>query len=325
MSGAWFVQRLLQLVPTVLAVVSVGFVLLHVAPGDPVLALAGADGGAAYYDRLHARFALDRPLPVQFLAYLRNTLTGDLGTSFVHGRPVTALILERLPATLLLGAGALVVSSVVGVVLGVTAAARPGSLLDRVIGNASLTLHAMPVFWLGQLTIVLVAYRLDLLPIQGMTTPGGRETGTAHVADVARHALLPVLVLASQELAAVVRVTRERMLDELRQPYLTAARARGFTERHLRWRHALRGSALPVTTVIGSRVGYLLGGAVVVEVVFGWPGVGRLLLSSMQARDVPVVLGLFLMVAAATVLANLLTDLTYGWLDPRVRDAGAAG
>lgn len=319
MSGHYVGRRLLQVVPTVAGIVAVGFLLIHVAPGDPILALAGASGDEAYYAFMTEKFGLDRPLPEQLTTYAANVLRGDFGVSYTQGRPALEIITERLPATLLLTVTALLLSSIAGVGLGVLAAARPHSVTDLTVTGASLGLYAAPVFWLGQLSLVVLALRAGLVPVQGMNSAGGPSGGIALVLDVARHLALPALVLAAQEAAAVTRLTRAGLLEELTQEHARVALAKGLSRRRVLVVHGLRRALLPVVTVIGGRVGHLIAGTVVVEVVFGWPGIGRLLLGAVQTRDTPVLLGIFFLVGFSVVLANLMTDLAYGYLDPRIR------
>ncbi|HUG84421.1 MAG TPA: ABC transporter permease [Euzebya sp.] len=319
MTSRYVGKRLLQVVPAVAGIVLIGFLLIHLAPGDPVVALAGESGDAAYYEFMRAKFGLDEPLQVQLVTYAGNVVRGDLGTSYIHGRPALDVILERLGPTLLLTGTALIVSSAAGIVVGVIAARRAGGVLDASMTAAILTVYAAPVFWIGQLALLTLALRTDLFPAQGMTSAGSDATGLAALRDVARHLVLPAAVLASSEIAAVARLTRLGVRDELETDHIRTARAKGVRTQAVLVRHALRRPLLPVVTVIGGRVGHLLAGAVVVEIVFSWPGLGRLLVSSVQARDSPIVLGVFLFVAFGVVLANLATDLLYGWLDPRIR------
>lgn len=319
MTGRYVLRRVLQLLPTTAAILIVGFLLIHLAPGDPVLALAGENGDAEYYAEVRERFGLDQPLPTQLATYAGNVLTGDLGTSYVQGRPVSEVIAERLPATLLLTSCALVLSSLLGVALGVFAATRRRRWPDATVTATTLLLYAAPVFLVGQLAILLLALRAGWFPVQGMTDARSSATGLDHVADVAHHLVLPVLALASQELAAVARLSRVGLLDELARDHVRTARAKGVPERAVVLRHGMRRAMLPVVTVLGGRIGHLVAGAVVVEAVFGWPGLGRLLVTAMQTRDAPIVLGVFLLVSVTVVVANLLTDLVYAWLDPRVR------
>jgi peptide/nickel transport system permease protein len=316
---AYIARRLTQLIPTIAAILLVGFMLIHLAPGDPVLALAGEHGDAEYYAFMRHKFGLDEPLPEQLLAYGANVLTADLGVSYVQGRPVVDVLVERLPATLLLSGAAVALSTLVGLAAGVFAATRRRQWPDLTVSGVLLTLYAAPVFWLGQLAILLLALGTGLFPVQGMTSAGSDATGMARFLDVAHHLALPVLVLASQEIAAVGRLTRVGLSDELERDHVRLARAKGVGEPLVVLKHGLRRALLPVVTVIGGRVGHLVAGAVVVETVFGWPGLGRLLVVSMQNRDSPIVLGIFLLVALSVVVANLLTDLVYAWLDPRVR------
>ena len=311
--------RLLQVVPTAGAILLIGFLLIHVAPGDPVVALAGESGDAEYYAFIRERFRLDEPLPEQLATYVGRVLQGDLGTSYLQGRPVSEVITERIPATLLLSVTALVLSSIIGIALGGYAANRPHGLRDFAASGASLTIYAAPVFWVGQLAILALAAGLGWFPVQGMRSAGSEANGLAAALDVAHHLALPALVLASQEIAAVFRLTRVGLLDELGSDHVRTARAKGLSNRRVLVKHALRRPLVPVVTVIGGRAGHVLSGAIVTEIVFGWPGLGRLLLSSLQTRDTPVVLGIFLVVAFFVILANVGTDLTYRWLDPRVR------
>lgn len=319
MSFAYLARRIAQLVPTVAAILLVSFLLVHLAPGDPVLALAGEHGDADYYAFMRAKFGLDEPLHVQLLTYAGNVLSADLGVSYVQGRPALDVIAERLPATLLLTGTALAVSTVAGLAAGVFSATRRRRWPDVGLNGVLLGLYAAPVFWLGQLAILALALGAGWFPVQGMTTAGSDAAGPARIADIAHHLVLPALVLASQELAAVGRLTRVGLRDELDSDHVRMARAKGLTEPVVVVKYGLRRALAPVVTVVGNRVGHLVAGTVVVEVVFGWPGLGRLLVSSMQNRDAPILLGILLLVAFTVVVANLLTDLTYAWLDPRVR------
>lgn len=317
--GRYTLVRLAQVVPATLGIVILAFLLLHAAPGDPVLALAGDSGDAQYYEAMRRRFGLDRSLPVQLWAYVTAVFQGNLGVSFVQGRPVLNVILDRLPATLLLASAALLISTIVGVLAGVTSALRHGKLADASITTVTLGLYAAPVFWLAQLSILAFALHLGWFPVQGMTDARSNPTGWAAVRDVAYHLVLPATVLASQQLAAISRLTRAGMIQELESDHVRTARAKGVSNVGVVLRHALRRPLLPVLTVIGGRIGHLVSGTVIVEMVFAWPGIGRLLLTSVTARDIPVVLGVFLMVALTVIVANVITDLSYARLDPRVR------
>ena len=317
MTARYLLRRLAQIVPAVAGIVIVAFVIIHATPGDPVLALAGEHGDAAYYAFMRAKFGLDRPIHEQLLVYVGHVLRGDLGTSFVHGRPVLAVMAERLPATVLLMGTSLLLSTVIGIALGVLAARRHGHT-DLGLRTLALIGHAMPPFWLAQLAALLLAVGTGLFPVQGLTDARRGWTGWRHALDVAHHLVLPLLVLAAGELALLTRLVRSGIRQEMATDYIRVARAKGLGEGAV-LRHALRNTLLPVVTVIGGRVGMLVTGAVLVEAVFAWPGLGQLLLSSIQTRDLPVILGLFVLVSFAVILANLVTDLAYTWLDPRVR------
>lgn len=324
--GRILLVRSAQLAATVAGVLVASFLLIHLAPGDPVLALAGEHGDAGYYDDMRARFALDRPLPEQLLAFGQRVLSGDLGNSWVQGRPARSVIAERIPATLLLTGTALMISTLLGLALGSVAAMRRGSRMDLSINVATLVLFSVPVFLLGQLALLAFALFLPWFPVFGMVSPTVDGSGLSGLIDRLRHLALPALVLAVPQLADVARLTRSALLTELGQLYVRTARGTGLGPLGV-LRHALRLSLLPVVTLVGSRIGHLLGGAVIVESIFGWPGLGTLMLTATGNRDAPVLLGIFFLVTLTVVLANLLTDLTYGWLDPRVsaRDRSRVG
>ncbi len=319
MNGRFVVRRLLQVVPTVFGIVLIGFILVHLAPGDPVVAVAGENGDASYYAFMRHRFGLDEPLPQQMATYFGRVASGDLGVSYVQGRGSLSLILERAPATLLLTGTALLLAVAIAIPLGAISARRPHGATDVGISAAVLTLYSAPAFWLAQLAILIVALKLGLVPVQGMTSAGGAQTGLARALDIAWHLALPALVLASQEIAALVRLTRAGLIEELKRDHVRTARGKGLTERRVLLRHAMPRALLPVITVIGARVGQLIAGAVIIEIVFGWPGIGRLMLTAIQTRDTPLLLALFMTISFAVVLANFLTDLTYGAFDPRIR------
>lgn len=313
-------RRLVRAVPAVATILVVTFVMIQLAPGDAVDALAGAGGDEATNEYLRSYLRLDRPLWEQFGAYVSNLARGDLGVSFVQGgTPVAELIGDRLGATLLLVGTALALSSIGGVLLGALMARWPFGRFDAAVSAVSLVAYAIPAFWLAQLLVLVFAIRAGWFPVQGMTDARAEYTGLAAVGDVAHHLVLPVLVLAVSELALVARVARSGLLAEKGNDYVRTARAKGATERRAILGHALPNAMLPVVTVIGTRVGLLFTYAIVTETVFGWPGLGTLLLSASQSRDRPVLLGLVLLVSVSVVLANLATDLVYGWIDPRAR------
>lgn len=312
-------RRLLAGVPLIVGVLAIAFALIHLAPGDPIQALAGDGGDAAYYAAMRARYGLDRPLPEQFGRYALAILRGDLGYSFSYGQPVGRVILDRLPATLLLTGTALVLSTALGILLGVLTAIRPHGPLDHGVAVVTLIAYAMPVFWLGQLLVLFFAVQLGALPVQGMISVREGYTGGQHLLDVARHLALPALTLALPQLALNARLMRTSLREALAEEYIATARAKGLSERAVLWRHALRNALLPVVTALGGHLGILLTGAALTETVFAWPGLGRLLLDAALKRDYPLLMAIFLLVSVVVVAANLLTDILYTALDPRVR------
>lgn len=316
---AFVARRLAQAVPLLLAVAVLTFLLIELAPGDPIVALAGEDGDAAYYAMMRERFGLDRPLGERLAAYMGRVLRGDLGFSYRLQQPAVAAVLGRLPATLLLIGPALLLSTAIGLALGVLAARRPHSPGDAVVSTVSLIGHAVPVFWLAQLLLLVFAYRLEAFPVQGMRDVRLDPRGLAGVLDVTRHMVLPVAALTVQFLAPIARVARASLIDVLGQDYVRTAVAKGLHGRAVLGKHALRNALLPVVTVIGAQVGFMFSGAVLTETVFAWPGLGRLLLSAMLARDLAIVSSVFLLLTVAVVVSTLLVDLLYAALDPRIR------
>lgn len=319
--GRYLLRRLLQAVPLVLGILVITFALIHLAPGDPLIFLAGEGGSAAFYAEMRARYGLDQPIIAQFGHYLATTLHGDFGYSFAYQQPVFRVILGRLPTTLLLMGTALTLSTTIGLLMGIATAIRPHSALDHGIAAFTLTAYAMPVFWLGQLLVLLFAVRLNLLPVQGMVTVRESYTGIHHVLDVIRHLTLPALTLALPQLALTARLTRTSVREALAEEYISVARAKGLAERTVLWRHALRNALLPIVTVTGGHISVVLTGAALTETIFAWPGLGRLLLDAALKRDYPLLMAIFLLVSATVIVANLITDLVYTLLDPRVRFA----
>lgn len=321
MSLVWYLaKRMAYTLPLVLAAITIIFVLVRLAPGDPTGYLIGESGASQeVIDQLRRSMGLDRPLIVQLGAYILQVLRGDLGTSVISGAPVLGLILERFPATLLLMASQYTLSSVIGITLGVIAARRPNSTTDNVITFFSLACFSIPVFWLGQMMILIFAYRLGWFPLQGMVNLRMGYTGWAHVLDVAHHLVLPVATLAIYNLGLVLRLTRASVIQVISQDYVKVARAKGLKERTVLFRHALRNALLPVITVIGIEVPGLVAGAVLAETVFGWPGLGRLTLDAINARDYPLLMGMFIFISLFVIAANLVVDLLYALLDPRIR------
>ncbi|MCA1619645.1 MAG: ABC transporter permease [Acidobacteria bacterium] len=317
-SGRLLFGRAVQSVFLILVLVVINFLLIHLAPGDPAQILAGQSGDEQYLQFIRARFGLDQPLGAQLWIYLSGVLRGDFGYSLGYQQPVLSVIFERVPATLLLVLTAVTLSSAAGVVLGVEAARRENSFLDRAVNTFALVCYSVPSFSVGHLLLIVFALRLGLFPAQNMSSAGQETEGVAHLLDVLEHLTLPVATLTAVYLAQVLRLTRTAMLNVLGENFITTARAKGLEERRVLYGHALRNALLPVVTVVGYDFGMLLSGAVFVETVFAWPGLGRLMIDSLAMRDYPVLMGLFLAVSVGVVVVNFITDLTYSALDPRI-------
>ena len=304
----------------VVGVVVLNFLLIHLAPGDPASVLAGEAGAgdALFVEQLRHQFGLDQPLWVQLGLYLKNVLSFDLGTSYRNSLPVSELILDRLPATLLLSGSAFVFSLVLGVTLGAMAAARRGKLADTFIMAGALLFYATPLFWVSLMAMLVFSIRLDWLPPFGIETIGAGLTGVARAWDIAQHMVLPVVTLGLFFTAIYTRLTRATMLEVASLDFVRTARAKGVPAGRIARRHVLRNALLPVFTFAGIQTGQILGGAVLTETVFAWPGIGRLMFDALVQRDYPVLLGAFLVTSVLVVLVNLLTDVLYRVVDPRI-------
>ena len=319
-SLAYALRRLGQAVPTVLVIVALNFLLLQLAPGDAADVLAGEAGSATpeFMAQLRKSFGLDQPLGVQLLLYMKQVVSLDLGYSFSHGMPVTDLIASRLGPTLLLMVSVLVVSVAVGTLLGAFAARHLNRWQDNLISMLTVLAYATPVFWAGLMLIVVFSIKLGWFPTSGMQQVAAFHEGSAKLRDIAHHLVLPVLTLTMFYLALYARLMRASVLEQFSTDYVVTARAKGLTERQIARRHVMRNAVLPVLTMAGVQVGGLLGGAVVVETVFAWPGLGLLAYESLFARDLNLLLGIFFICSCLVVVVNLVVDVTYSLLDPRI-------
>jgi peptide/nickel transport system permease protein len=317
---AYVGRRLALAIPTLLTIVLLNFALLQLAPGDAADVLAGEAGSATpeYMAQLRQKFGLDQPVHVQLLVYLRQMVMLDLGYSFRHGAPVSHLILTRLGPTLLLMVSVFVLAVTFGVLLGAIAARNLNRWKDGLISMLAVLAYATPVFWAGLMLIVIFSIRLGWFPTSGYEEVAAFKEGWAHVIDVAHHLVLPAITLTLFYLALYTRLMRASVLDQYTMDYVVTARAKGLSERQIARRHVLRNAALPVLTMAGVQVGALLGGAVVVETVFAWPGLGLLAYESLFARDINLLLGIFFISACLVVVVNLAVDLLYTVLDPRI-------
>jgi len=316
--------RLAQYGLVLVFAITLNFLLPRLMPGNPLLLIAGADVGQltdAERAEVMARVGLDRPLAEQYVTYLGAIATGDLGYSYRQKRPIVTLIAERLPWTLLLAGASIALSAVMGVVLGAFAAWRRGRGADLSSLTTMIVLDALPSFWLGMLFISVFAVELGVLPSYGAVTPASGYQGIDAFMDVVRHAILPVLTLTILSVPGVYLTMRYSMLGVLGEDFIRTARAKGLPERTIALRHAARNAIIPVVTVVALRLGFAFGGTVVVETVFSYPGLGRLIFDAVGGRDYPVMQATFLVFTIAVLLCNLLADVLYPRLDPRARDA----
>ena len=319
--ASFLARRAGKAVLVVLGVVVLNFLLIRLAPGDPALVIAGQSGAAdeKFVAQLRAQFGLDRPMLEQLWIYVSGIATGDLGISHRQQRTVASLILERLPATLLLTGAAFAFAVTLGVAMGAWAARRVGRWGDTVITVLALSFYATPLFWVGLMLVLLFSVQLEWLPSFGMSTVGANLTGAAAVLDVAKYLLLPALTLGLFYMAVYARLTRASMLEVADQDFVKTARAKGVPEARVQRAHVLRNALLPVITFAGIQAGQLVGGSILVETVFAWPGVGRLLVNAVASRDFAVVQTILVMVAVTMTVANLVVDAIYTLIDPRIR------
>ncbi len=314
-------RRLFYAATLIAAVVVLNFLLIRLAPGDPALTIAGEMGGATQeiIDDIRRTYGLDQPLPHQLLVYMKRMLSGDLGDSLFFNTPVMDLILDRLGPTVLLVMTAMLMAVILGAFLGVLAARNPEGLFSNLITVLSLVGYSAPVFWTGIMLLIVFSAMIPLFPLSGMYDVRIEGGGLTRVLDVAHHLVLPAFTLGIIYLAQYSRISRASMLDVLGADYVRTARAKGLSERVVLCKHALRNAVLPVVTLAGLQFGGMLSGAVLVETVFNWPGLGQLAFESILRRDHPTILGILFFASGMVVVANLLTDLAYRIIDPRIR------
>ncbi|WP_166241996.1 ABC transporter permease [Paenibacillus turpanensis] len=306
-------RRLVGLIPVWLGVTILVFSIMHLSPGDPATIILGPKATEASIAQMRAQLGLDRPLVEQYAAWMLNMFQGDWGRSIQMKMEVLPLVANRFSATLLLAVSSIALAAVVGVGAGVVSAVRKHSLLDRGLMLLVLIGFCLPVFWLGVILQIVFGLKLGWLPISGMYSTGG-----SGAADLIKHLVLPTIALSAGAGAVIARMTRSSMLEVMGQDYIRTAAAKGLREKRIVLIHALKNAFIPVLTVIGMQLGYLLAGAVLVEMVFAWPGIGQLMVNGILARDFPLVQGIILFVATAYVLVNLIVDVLYAVFDPRI-------
>jgi len=320
-AALWILHRLLWAAPVVIGVTALTFFLIHLAPGDPIYLLAGDGGTPAYYAEMRAKYGLDRALPEQFARYAAAIARGDFGNSFMYQRPVAGLLLDHLFASLLLGLTAVSLGAGGGFAAGVAAASTRSRALDAVIRGAASLAYAAPVFWTGQIFMLAAAVWIGIVPVSGMSSARTPLEGPAHAADVARHLILPALTLSLPLAAVIARITRAAMIEAGREPFVTATRARGIAPARVLLRHVAPHALIPVSTFVAQHAAQIVASAALTEALFGWPGIGYLVLHATMHRDYPLVTTAFIGISAGVVIMNAAADALTSWLDPRVRPA----
>ena len=310
----YILKRLLLTIPVLLGVSILVFSVIHLAPGDPAVIMLGPLATKESIEKLHQELGLDRPLVVQYLTWMSKVVRLDFGRSVVLGREVFPEIWLRFKATMILTLASLSLAVLIGVVAGITSAVRQYSIFDGLSMLTALAGVSMPVFFTGIVLIILFSMQLNLFPTAGMYSPAGGD-----FLDLLHHLVLPAITLGTASAAVLARMTRSAMLETIRQDYIRTARAKGLAERAVIYVHALRNAAITIITVLGMQVGYQLGGAILTEAVFSWPGIGMMMVRAIQVRDYPMVQGGVLFVAAVFVFVNIIVDIAYAFLDPRIR------
>jgi peptide/nickel transport system permease protein len=315
--------RVLQAIPLLLGVILINFTLIHAAPGDPVTVMIGPGTvSEEFIAQVRSDLGLDRPFLVQLITYIGRVLQGDLGISYSYRAPVIDVVLGRLPATLLLMVTAYVLAAIVGITLGVVSALRPRSWIDNLASFISVIGYSVPAFWTSFQAILVFALTLGWFPAGGIVDVRSTATGFARVLDILHHLVLPALVLTFFYSALIARLTRASMMETLQSDFILLARAKGLSNLRVTLRHALPNAVLPVVTIIGLQFGDLLAGAVLTETVFAWPGLGRLIIDAAGQRDFPLLMGVFIIGTSLTIVANVITDIVYMLIDPRIRLSG---
>jgi peptide/nickel transport system permease protein len=320
---SFIAQRIVKGVVVLIAIIVLNFFLIRLAPGDPAIVMAGEAGAGdkVFVQQLREKFGLDRPLPEQLFVYVKGVLSFDLGFSVRQQAPVSQLIVERLPATLLLTLSAFAISLTFGILFGVLAARFAGTYLDTVITVMALIFYATPLFWIALIAILFFSVWMDWLPSFGYETVGANYTGFRHMLDVGAHLIMPAATIGLFFMATYTRMTRASMLEVKRLDFVKTARAKGLRDSIIQRRHILRNALLPVVTLAGVHSGTLIGGAVLTETVFAWPGIGRLMYEALLQRDYNLLLGVFVVCSAMVLIFNLVTDLVYRLVDPRIEFA----
>ncbi len=317
----YILNRVLQGIAIIFVILIINFLIVNLAPGNPIVFMGGevALMNKEYVEALKERWGLDKPLHIRLAIYLANVLRGDLGYSYRYLEPVSQLILERLGVTLLLTITSTLIAFAIGTGSAILAVRRLGGKLDTFLTTVSMVFWSIPMFWLGIILMLIFSVRLHLLPASGMISVKHLEKGIGYYLDILRHAILPITTLTLGLFPAYFKLARDTMITQLSEDYVTTFKAVGLPDGRIVYRHVFRNAILPSITLLGLQLGYSFAGAALIEVVFGWPGIGRLLLDAVYTRDYPVILGIFFLVSSTVVAANIVIDLLYAVLDPRIR------
>jgi len=318
MNYSYLVKRSIQIIPVVFGILIISFLMIHLAPGDAVFMFIGESGADPEFEAaIRTRLGLDKSLFEQFILYIKGILSGDLGRSFVLNEDVSKIIFDRAIPTIILMLSSISFGAIFGILIGVYAASKPYSMRDNISMVIALFLYSLPNFWLGQMLIIVFSVNWGLLPVSGMESMilGDKS----FLFDRFTHLVLPTITLGSTLAAFVMRFVRSSMIDVLGQDYILTAKSKGLSERKIFFKHALKNALLPVITYIGLRLGYMLSGAVVIESVFGWPGLGLLMLDALFERDYPIIMGLFIVISLSVTIITFIVDILYTYLDPRIR------
>ncbi len=318
MNYSYLVRRSIQIIPVVFGILIISFLMIHLAPGDAVFMFIGESGADPEFEAaIRTRLGLDKSLFEQFILYIKGIFSGDLGRSFVLNEDVSKIIFDRAIPTIILMLSSISFGAIFGILIGVYAASKPYSMRDNISMVIALFLYSLPNFWLGQMLIIIFSVNWGLLPVSGMESMilGDKS----FLFDRFTHLVLPTITLGSTLAAFVMRFVRSSMIDVLGQDYILTAKSKGLPERKIFFKHALKNALLPVITYIGLRLGYMLSGAVVIESVFGWPGLGLLMLDALFERDYPLIMGLFIVISLSVTIITFIVDILYTYLDPRIR------
>lgn len=313
-------KRSLSSLLVVFTSVIINFFIIRLAPGDPIRILAGTDNpNEAMIAALRAQYGLDKSLFEQFFVFFKNLLKGELGFSYISNQPVIELILERIGPTLLLSLTALIISVIIGIYLGVECGKKPGGKLDGFVSGFSYVFDSMPSFWLGMMMILIFASSLGWVPTSGMVNLRARASGFAKIVDIAYHMILPVSTLVLIQFPYYFRITRTSIIQTLSEDFITTLRATGMDEKRIFNKYVLRNAILPTVTIVGMSFAFLLSGSALIETVFAWPGMGRLLMDSIARRDYQVLTGIYLVISVSVAIVMLAVDILYGFIDPRIK------